>query len=239
MKTLREKTISSEAVQVSTPDNMIMIALNAGRSMEEIKELIKLRNDEIARLARIEFIKAKKEFQRICPAITKDSEAGWDHKSGAGKTNYWFASLQHVENTVKEPLGSCGFSYDWKTSYENSDIIITCILSHESGHVEVDSMKAPADTSGGKNFIQAGSSTVSYLKRYTLLNVTGKSSGKDDNDGRSVNVTVQGESAKNFSETMKNVRAGKITVDEASRFYQFSPEQIESLRVVESQIAKP
>ena len=52
------------------------------------------------------------------------------------------------------------------------------------GHSEETTLKAPPDTSGSKNSIQAIGSTVTYLERYTLLAATGMAAAGMDNDGR-------------------------------------------------------
>jgi hypothetical protein len=44
-------------------------------------------------------------------------------------------------------------------------------------------MSAPPDTSGAKNVIQAKASTVTYLRRYTLLGAVGMAAGMPDSDG--------------------------------------------------------
>lgn len=219
-----------------TPDNMIMIALNTGRSMEEIKALIDMRNAEIARLARIEFLEAKQKFISECPPITKNK------KNGEGQTSsYWFAELQHVENIVKDPLTRNGFSWDWKTRYEDNKIYITCILSHKAGHSETDTMRGTPDTSGKKNVIQSESSTVSYLRRYTLLGVLGKATGGDDNDGfggarephqpQQVWTVLPKPSQAQMNEAATKIAAGKMTVEDAEQMYTLSDEQLETLRL--------
>lgn len=237
--------IHTEAVPVSgpvTPDTMIMYALQNGHSMEQIEKLIQLRNGEIARVARLNFFESKKEFQRVCPPITKNKPAGWDHKKKEGKepgkTEYWFAELLHVEGILKEPLANNGFTYDWKTTYEGNDIIVTCILSHVGGHQEMDSMRAPADMSGGKNAIQASASTVSYLRRYTLQGVTGKSAGNDDKDGAiPKDKTEEGHMPKasktDIENAIKGIISGAVTLDSVLQQYAFTMDQVEALKIAD------
>ena len=58
-------------------------------------------------------------------------------------------------------------------------------MTHKQGHSEETELEAAADSSGGKNMIQAQASTITYLQRYTLLAATGLAT-KDqlDDDGR-------------------------------------------------------
>jgi hypothetical protein len=64
-------------------------------------------------------------------------------------------------------------------------------LSHVKGHSETRSISLPADSSGGKNSIQAVGSTTSYAKRYLvgmLLNIITK--GEDDDaNGAGARIT--------------------------------------------------
>lgn len=220
------KAQSSEAVQVSaTPDNMIMIALNSGRSMEEIKALIELRNSEIARLAKIDYIEAKRQFQKTCPPIYKNAKA---HVG-------MYADLQHVESTIKDAVSECGFTYDWKTDYDGNDIKVSCILSHIGGHSEIDTMKAAADKSGNKADIHASSSTVSYLRRYTLLGVLGKSTGKDDDDGQAASskskLPVMTDAQ--FKGTLQKITQKAVTLDTVQKNFALSEEQWHTLKIAE------
>lgn len=236
-------TRSTVPVQVdNSPDSMIRIALSQGASMDEIGQLIKFRNDELARLARLEFFEAKKNFAALRDRIVKTKVADYGTtRSGQTGAKYLFEDLDAIEQIVKGPASECGLSYDWKTRYDDKYIYIKCILTHTSGHFEEDEMRGPADQSGGKNFIQAEASTNSYLMRYTLKHVLGLSTGMDDNDGKDgaknkavVVTTLVKPDDTMYMSLLKSVRAGTITVDQLEKAYQFTDEQLETLKTVDS-----
>lgn len=188
---LKEKggiqTTSTVPVQVdASPDNMIMIALQSGRSMEEIGKLIELRNNEIARLAQLEFNKAKSTFQGLVSPVYRNRLVNYPNKPNASgvvtHTTYVHEDLAAIELAIKTHCKELGFTYDWKTRYEGDWIYVKCVLRHTNGHSESDELRAKSDKSGGKNDIQSEASTMTYLRRYSLKAVLGLSS--EDDDGR-------------------------------------------------------
>jgi hypothetical protein len=233
---------STDQAQANNPDSMIMVALTSGRSMEEIKELIKMRNEEIARIAKLEFRAAKKQFLKECPAIVRNSEVDYPHKDKPGKTNFWYTDLDKIIETIKDPLANAGLSFDWKTAkLSDGDIQVTCILSHVGGHEETDTQSAPPDVSGGKSTLHAKSSTQTYLKRQTLSNVCGISPGSKDDDGKlgggniphAELVKIPKATEKEFNATMKGIIAGNLTMEEACKHLSFTMEQINALKIAE------
>lgn len=68
-------------------------------------------------------------------------------------------------------------------------------------------MGGPPDAGGAKNAIQARSSTVSYLERYTLKAITGLSEGGDDTDGRPKKETISQEQVANLEALGEEVKA--------------------------------
>jgi hypothetical protein len=227
---------------------MIMIALQSGRSMEEIGKLIEMRNNEIARLAHLKFIEAKKHFQELVNPVSKNRNVNFTSKDKPDRpsttTNYNYADLGNVELSIKSIIGQCGFTYDWKTRYEGADIYVTCYLKHVDGHVETDTMKNAADSSGGKNGIQANSSTVTYLRRYTLLGILGLST--EDNDGRKAKdippdfvetqfSVLKRPTQEQYNVLMRAIMAGKATVDESIKHYFLTDDEVKALRVSEQQ----
>lgn len=226
----------------NTPEGMIMTALNNGRSMEEIGTLIKYRNDEIARLARLDFLESKKQFTRLRKRIVKGNTADFGTtQNGRQGAKYKYEDLDIIDETIKDVASDCGFSWEWKTEYKDDFLYITCILSHIGGHHESDTMRGKPDTSGGKNSIQSDGSTTSYLMRYTLKKVLGLSTGKDDNDGQqgaknAINVIAKlvKPDAELYKSLLKSVQAKTITIEQLEKAYQFTDEQMVTLKEMES-----
>lgn len=220
----------------ATPENFIAFALQSGRSIEEIQQLINFRNAELARLAKLEFNEAKAKFLSTVPRIIKNQDADFgETKSGAKGASYRYSDLDNLINTIKEAEAAAGLSHDFKTTQDDKgNVQITCILSHVGGHSETDTLNAPPDKSGGKNDIQAMKSTVSYLRRAALESVLGLSQGGDDNDGKdshgSFTPALEVPTEDGFRILLNSVRKGSMTVEQVTKTYALSGEQLEALQ---------
>lgn len=197
--------VDHEPAQVSAIANMITTALSSGRSMEEIEKLIKFRNDEIARLAEIEYTSAMAKFKKECPPISKNKLVDQGTSSeGKQRPKYKFAELWHVAEVIGVHLTNNGFTWSWKPHYEGDWIYITCIMAHIGGHKEERTLRGKSDVGAGKNAIQADISTVSYLHRVTLLQASGMATGDQDNDGANHGKGATNEEVAKKKATAKN-----------------------------------
>lgn len=236
--------MSTAPVQVNNgPDGMIMIALQGGRTMEEIGKLIEFRNNELARLAKLEFMDSKARFNKERKRIIKNQDADFGTTStGKQGAKYKFENLDDIDDAIKDLAADCGFSWEWKTRYDGDYIFIQCILSHKGGHYESDEMRGKTDKSGGKSDIQADSSTSTYLMRYTLKKVLGLSSGKDDNDGHKIKDdeivdytfhNLPSPTDEQYNVFMRSVISGTITVDQIKDKMYLTADQEKALRIAE------
>ena len=76
-------------------------------------------------------------------------------------------------------------SFRWEISNNNDIITVTCILSHSGGYELQTSIQAPKDATPGKSNVQAIASTITYLKRYTLVSLLGIGTADPDDDAQS------------------------------------------------------
>ena len=120
--------------------------------------------------------KAKGEFT----PILKTRLVEYEHSDGQGRTNYRYEELADIGVMVDPILSKHGLSYRHKSTQDAAKIRVTCILSHEDGYSEENSLEAEADKSGRKNPNQAIASTVTYLQRYTLKEALGIGAARDD-----------------------------------------------------------
>lgn len=100
---------------------------------------------------------------------------------GRGHNNVRYALWEDVNELIKPVLSKYGFSLSFKVTDAPDGVEVTAVLRHRSGHSDQTTKRFVADTSGGKNAIQAIGSAISYGKRYTasaLLNLTSR--GEDD-----------------------------------------------------------
>lgn len=155
------------------------MAMNPEIDPERIERFIVLKE-------RIDAANAKKTFDAAIalakasiPPVVKNRK-GHNDKSYAD-----FAAIAAVVDPIIAPLG---LSYRFRTA-QSDKISVTCVLTHEGGHSEENTLSGPADASGSKNAIQAIGSTLTYLQRYTLVQALGISASEDD-DGNAAGKNV-------------------------------------------------
>lgn len=169
----------------ATPNAMLMHALQSGAPIELIRDLMTLKRDHEADEARKAFAAAKAAAFADLPAIIKTEKADFEIRGG-GRKSYAFEDLGKVLEAVRPVLGKHGLSVSWRSTVsEGGAIVVTCVLEHGLGHREENSLPAPRDESGNKNYIQSIGSTLSYLQRYTLKIGLGLAASRDDDGSAS------------------------------------------------------
>lgn len=194
------KIISALApVSIMTPMGMIQRALDSNASMEVIEKMMHLQERWEASQARKAFDSAVAEAKANIPVITKNA-------SGHNKIRY--ANFAAIASTVDPILGPLGLSYRFRTSQSDKAISVTCILSHKAGHFEETTLSGPSDTSGNKNAIQSIGSTLTYLQRYSLVQMLGLAAAEDD-DGNTAGMgeTINDESLQQLQDLATEVGA--------------------------------
>lgn len=181
---LAEIPKASLAAQTPTPDLLLQMAMENNLDLDKLERLIALKKDFEKDQARKEYIQALSKFQSIVPEMRKNKAVTFKHRDGSGETNYTYQQLADIIKHIKEPLAECGLTYQWEQEEKGDQILVTCILKHTSGHEERGQpLSGVADTSGKKNIIQQKASTITYLKRYTLIGILGLASADVDTDG--------------------------------------------------------
>jgi len=156
-----------------TPLDMLNRAVVSGADMAMIEKLMALHERWDANQARKAFDEAVAAAKREIPPIQRNV---------AGHNAKRYADFAAIAKVVDPIIGAHGLSYRFRTT-QNDRISVTCILSHKAGHSEETTLSGPADTSGNKNAIQAIGSTLTYLQRYSLVQMLGLAAGNDD-DGK-------------------------------------------------------
>lgn len=185
-KTLTE--IPETAVALG-PMASAQILLDKNVDIEKVKDMIEVQAIWDALQAKKAYVHDMAEFKKAPPEILKDAHV--EFKTSSGKTSYDHASLGNVTKSINVALSKHGFSSSWATHQPDNNIEVTCTITHKLGHSESTMLKSPADSSGGKNPIQAISSTVTYLERYTLLALTGLATHGQDDDGVGASQEVE------------------------------------------------
>lgn len=168
-----------------TPMEILNRAVEQGADVDVLEKLMGLQERWEASQARKAFDVAMAKAKAKMPTIRKNRSVGYESKKAdAGRTSYKHEDFAEIARTVDPILAEHGLSYRFRTASPNdAPVSVTCIVSHELGYSEENTLSAPRDTSGSKNNIQAIGSTVTYLQRYTLKAALGLASS-DDDDGR-------------------------------------------------------
>lgn len=166
-----------------TPMEMVGRALEMGVSADILKQMMDLRDREAARNAKMAFTRAVAAAKAEIRPIMKTREVDYQPQ-GKTRVNYRHEDLAGIEEQVGPILTKHGLSYTYETDNGlDRPITVTCVLEHIEGHSSRTPLSAGADTSGGKNSLQAIASAVTYLQRYTLKAALGLSVSHDD-DGK-------------------------------------------------------
>ena len=185
-----------------TPLTLLREALLSGNldMFRMMKELYESERQDARRIAyNRAFAKAKAEFT----PIVKTRRASF----GPGKASYDYEELDAVIDAIVPALSKYGLVHSWKTVNPPDGLIsVTCVLAHEDGYSEENTLAAAPDQSGNKNSIQAVQSTVTYLQRSTLKSKCGVAAGRDDDGHAAVPVArISSEDIERLRQRMKEV----------------------------------
>lgn len=155
-------------------------ASNPDVDIDKMERLLQMQERILARNAEAAFNTALAKMQNELPVI--DENGVIRNKYGEVQSKY--AKFEDINEAVKPIMREHGFAISFRTAFEGGEVVVTGVLTHESGHREESAVKLPADASGNKNNVQGWGSSISYGKRYTmnaLLNITSRG---EDNDGQ-------------------------------------------------------
>jgi hypothetical protein len=164
----------AEIMPAMTPMDMLNRAVSSGAGLDMIEKLMNLQERWEAGNARKAFDKAVAAAKKQIPPITRNA---------TGHNSKKYADFAAIARVVDPIIGAHGLSYRFRT-VQNERINVTCILSHEDGHSEETTLSGPADGSGNKNAIQAIGSTLTYLQRYSLVQMLGLAAAADDDGSK-------------------------------------------------------
>lgn len=151
-------------------------AMQRGDDLTKIDRLFDIRDREEKHIQLRAFNRAIARAKANIPTIVKNKTVAF----GQGKAAFKHADLAEIDRTIGPHLAAEGLSYRFRSDVMDDKIIVTCMICHEDGHIEKNSLPGPADTSGSKNAIQAIGSTATYLSRYTLMLSLGLAASEDD-----------------------------------------------------------
>lgn len=153
-----------------TPMDMLNQAVERGASLEVIEKMMGLQERWEANQARKLFDEAVSNAKAEIPPIARNK---------AGHNSKKYVDFSAIAKVVDPIITKHGLSYRFTTAQDDR-IHVTCILSHRAGHFEKTTLAGPSDTTGNKNAIQAIGSTLTYLQRYSLVQMLGLAASDDD-----------------------------------------------------------
>lgn len=164
-----------------TPMAMLDRAVTSGAGIDTIEKLMGL-------LERWEANQARKLFDEAVSAAKAEIPPIARNRTGHNSKKY--VDFSAIAKVVDPIITKHGLSYRFTTAQDDR-IHVTCILSHRAGHFEKTTLAGPSDTTGNKNAIQAIGSTLTYLQRYSLVQMLGLAAS-DDDDAKSVGKAKMG-----------------------------------------------
>lgn len=174
----RSQELPQQVTLMSVIDRIL--TNNPAANIETIQQMLALQERWEAKQAEKAYNAAFSAFK--AEAVTIVRNAGVSDGPLKGKK---YADLFGVTNAVIPAMSKHGLSHRWKLTKDEPEWMeVTCVIKHELGHSEDNSMGSKPDTGPGRNAIQARGSAKSYLERYTLLAALGMAPAGQDDDGR-------------------------------------------------------
>jgi hypothetical protein len=172
-----------QALTVVDPmiDMIERLASNPAVDVAKLEKIVDLQRSVARDQAKAAFDAAFAKMQANLPAV---DEKGRLEVNGTVRSRY--AKLEDIQAAIRPVLASHGFSVRYRTEWpsDRAGIIrIVGILSHEQGHSEESAFEAPLDKSQARTDVQSQGSTISYGRRYTLLDLLNIETRGLDNDG--------------------------------------------------------
>lgn len=179
------------ALSNNSPMAMMLAAQRQGASLADIREMMAIQREYEAGEARKAFEEAFAAFrgENIIIPKTKHVDRG---RGGS----FDQAEYDEVCRRLSPALSRHGFSFrhdqkfgsrNWTTEGVESDVPwvwVTCYLSHRKGHAEKLELEGPPGDLSVNTPTQNMQSTASYLKRQSLLAITGTATGGEDDEAK-------------------------------------------------------
>ena len=168
--------------------------------------------------------KSLAEFQQEVPTI---------HKATQGY-GYTYADLPKIFEVINPLLKKHGLGF---TQLIHGTDLITIIFHVESGETLESKTNIPQGVQlKGMNDFQVLGSAITYLRRYALSSALGLVTDKDtDAGGEQVKTEQKNETKKvaiddkRLAKAIKAISEGGYTMDELTKTFELTPEQLKSL----------
>ena len=205
---VRDDTVQGRVV---TPADLIQIAMQSGdKDIDRLERLMAMdlqyraqQEQDRQRDAKLLFEADFAAFKGENIIIPKAKEV---NRGRAG--SFMQAEFDSVCRMLSPALSKHGFGFRHKqvfgskvaASADGTEkafpwVWVTCILSHRGGHSDTLDLDGPADDQSANTPIQNAQSSASYLKRQSLLAITGTATGGEDDENRPKPKAAGGDAA--------------------------------------------
>ena len=170
--------------------------------------------------------KSLAEFQQEVPTI---------HKATQGY-GYTYADLPKIFEVINPLLKKHGLGF---TQLIHGTDLITIVFHVESGETLESKTSIPQNVAlKGMNDFQVLGSAITYLRRYALSSSLGLVTDKDtDAGGEQVKTEAKNETKKvpiddkRLAKAIKAISDGDYTMDELTKTFELTPEQLKTLAI--------
>jgi hypothetical protein len=227
--------------EASHPFRAVELAVERGMPVEVIEKLIAaaermeaMRERERLRQAELAFRRGFADFKGENVIVPKTKTV---NRAGAGSFDQ--AEFNMVCGLLAPPLSKHGFGFrhdevfgsrKWSTDGVESDIpwvYVTCFLEHREGHAEKLDLEGPPADLQANTPVQNMQATASYLKRQSLLAITGTATAEEDNEERLVRKQEGSAKQSEFETLLGTGRAAAMggTVELTAWWQRLNPQQ--------------
>lgn len=154
--------------------------------VEKMRALLEIQKEIRHEEARLEFIRSFIAASSEMPAVNKDGRIIIKDKSGRIMQRTLFATFENLHEKCNPILLKHGFSFWTEPDISGPDsmsIIMRGHLDHVAGYGTACVIALPSDPTGSKNALQGIGSSLSYGRRYCLINLLNiRSEAREDRD---------------------------------------------------------
>ena len=171
-------------------ESLLQLAIEKGQDVEVLARLLREERDDQRRRA---YFEALAKFQRERPRLVKSR----DVTDRGGKRLYKFLDLDGILTAISPTLADCGLTPSFDSETSDGRVKVTCKLSHVDGHHETASFTSEIPQSSGAPLTapQRTGQSITYGRRYSLIQILGLTDAEDDNDAAGAVETISREDA--------------------------------------------
>lgn len=192
------------------------MAVNPSVDADKLEKMLNMQERIMSKNAEIEFNAAFMRLQEKIPPFKKTGAVYYPvdktKPDGEKRLAFKFVKIDSLDEILPPLLRSEGFTmtYDSELAPGGGTIFIA-ILQHVNGHKKITKTPPmPLDTSGGKNNLQGGGSSMSYGSRYaTKFALNLKFIDEDDDGQRGGMIFIDEKSVKTINDLLEETKADK------------------------------